>query len=110
MSNYFTALARLLKHEGGYAAEDNGRGAVNFGITQKTYDDLCYPARKGWPLAVKDLVRPQVEEFYYEEFWVKSRANRIGNDAVASLVFELAANAGLGHSAKWLQEAVGARP
>lgn len=107
MANFMTAIVRLIKHEGGYAAQDNGRGAVNFGITQKTYDELGWATRKGWPLTVKDLKRPQAEEFYYEEFWCKSRANKIDNESLASLLFELSVNCGLGRAARWLQEAVG---
>ncbi len=107
MSDFQSAVAVLLKHEGGYAPADNGRGAVNFGVTQKTYDDLKYPERvSGWPKTVKDLTKEQAKLFYYEQFWTAMRCGAIGDSRLATLVFSLGVNCGARTALKWLQEAV----
>lgn len=108
MSDFQTAITILLKHEGGYNPSDNLRGAANFGITQKTYDELKYPARvSGWPVAVRDLTKEQAKLFYYEQFWTANRCGAIEDPKLATLFFSLGVNCGLGRAARWLQEAVG---
>lgn len=114
MANWETSIKRLLEEEGGFAAQDNKNGAVNFGITQKTYNSLKYPGSSkhnfSWPEEVKDLTIPLAKVFYYHEFWLPSGASKIISDRLAFTLFTLSVNIGLGRPTRWLQYLVGTTP
>lgn len=113
MADFTEAMAVVFKHEGGFAPEDNGRGAVNFGITQATYDGTGYsrrPALEGWPAKVANLTPAQAKVWYKECYWAPRRLDQIDDQRLAVLVFSLALNTegpGGRRAVRWLQEAVG---
>jgi lysozyme family protein len=94
MSSFGEAAEVLLKHEGGFAPEDNGRGAVNFGITQKTYEASGYAAmsRAGWPSTVKNLTTEQAKAWYRQCYWDPRSLGAIDNQRLANLLLNLAVN------------------
>lgn len=110
------AFEMLLAHEGGYAPQDNGRGAVNFGVTQLTLDDIRQHGG-GWaelPADVKDLTRPQVFDIFRDAFWFQSGAGKLKDQRLATAYSNLyyqtsPAFGGISNATKALQRAVGAR-
>lgn len=92
-----SAVATVLKHEGGYAANDGNTGApVNFGINQKANPDID----------VKNLTREQAIAIYRERYW-----NAINGDTLApelqGTALDAAVNQGPGNARKWLSESGG---
>lgn len=101
-----TALPLVLKYEGGYVndPDDNG-GATNKGITQRVYD--AYRLKKGLEVqSVKHITNTEVEEIYYDEYWVRGRCNDLPNK-VAVAHFDTCVNSGIKRGSKILQKAAG---
>lgn len=105
------AFEVLMKHEGGYAKEDNDRGPVNFGVTQKTLDGIR--ARGGawlqFPMDVKDLTRAQVFDIFRDVYWHPSGAWKIADQRLATAYSNMFYNAWTA-ATKALQRAVGVKP
>jgi len=104
-SNFESALAHVLKSEGGYVnnPKDPG-GMTNLGCTKTTWEEFV-----GHPVSEADmrgLTPADVAPLYKRKFWDKVS----GDDLPAGLdyaVFDAAINSGPGRAAKWLQEVVG---
>ena len=104
-SNFESALAHVLKSEGGYVnnSKDPG-GMTNLGCTKTTWEEFV-----GHPVSEADMrgLKPaDVAPLYKRKFWDKVS----GDDLPAGLdyaVFDAAINSGPGRAAKWLQEVVG---
>lgn len=75
--------------EGGYAANDNGRGAVNRGLTQKTWDGIRArsPQWHVYPESVGDLSREHMFGIYRDTLWAESGAFRIEDQKLAEAYF-----------------------
>ena len=105
------AFEVLMKHEGGFAPEDNGRGAVNMGVTQLTLDGIR--ARGGYwlklPENVKDLTRGDVFSIFRDCYWHPSGAWRINDQRLATAYSGMFFNAWTA-ATKALPPAVGAQP
>lgn len=105
------AFEVLIEHEGGYAPEDNGRGAVNMGVTQLTLDGIR--ARGGYwlrlPENVKDLTRGDVFGIFRDCYWHPSGAWRINDQRLATAYSSMFFNAWTA-ATKALQRAVGVQP
>lgn len=87
-------LAQILKSEGGYVENDNGSPS-NKGIKKETYD--AYRKKKGLPLQeVSKITDEEVKDIYYNEFYLKSGADKIKDVRLAFYVFDTAVNCGLG--------------
>lgn len=105
-SSFGAALARVLRHEGGYSDHpaDPG-GPTQKGVTQRVYD--AYRARKTLPArSVRLLEDAELTEIYRRQYWDAVRAD----DLPAGLdyaVFDAAVNSGPAQAAKWLQRAAG---
>lgn len=97
MANFELAMNGLLGEEGGFAPEDNGRGPVNRGITQRTLDE-CWLAFKGMckklglPKKVREFTRANTFDFYRAFFWNPIRADEIEDQLLAELVFQMSVN------------------
>ena len=94
---FSAAVERVLKHEGGYNANDGNTGApVNFGINQKANPDID----------VKNLTREGAVELYRKRYW-----NAIGGDslppAIQGTALDAAVNQGPSNANKWLAESGG---
>lgn len=104
-SNFDTALAAVLHHEGGFVnhPKDPG-GMTNLGCTKKTYEEWV-----GHPVdeqTMRNLKPADVAPLYKAKYWDKVR----GDDLPAGVdyvVFDAAINSGPGRAAKWLQACVG---
>lgn len=98
MASFDEAIEVILDDEGGYAPQDNGRGAVNMGITQKTLDMhwIQFPSvceSIGLPRKVEGLTKQKSIDFYRQFFWLPW-FNSISSQAVANVLFTLAVNRG----------------
>lgn len=105
-SSYSAALARVLRHEGGFSDHpaDPG-GPTQQGVTQRVYD--AFRARKGQAQrSVRQLEEGELREIYRRQYWDAVRAD----DLPAGLdyaVFDAAVNSGPAQAVKWLQRAAG---
>ena len=113
-SSFDAALARVLRHEGGYSNHPSDRGGVTLdGIIQRVYD--AYRDRKG--LKRRPLT-PQMrgtsdwederDEIYRRNYWNLSRCDELPV-GVDYATYDGSVNSGVGQSAKWLQRAVGVK-
>ncbi len=84
----------VFEREGGYVNHPADKGGpTNMGITQTTYDVY----RKGKGLGtkdVKDLTKEEATDIYYENYYVKSGADKIKDPRLAMCVFDWAVNSG----------------
>ena len=92
-----TAVAIILRHEGGYVndARDPG-GETNFGICKRSYPDED----------IRNLTEARAKEIYRRDYWNKCKCDDLP-DEVRLLVFDAAVNQGTGAAVKMLQKAVG---
>lgn len=106
-SSFEAALARVLRHEGGFSNHpaDPG-GPTQQGVTQRVYD--AFRARAGQSVrSVRLLDEAELRTIYRRQYWDAVR----GDDLPPGLdyaVFDAAVNSGPAQAAKWLQRAVGA--
>lgn len=101
-----TALPLVLKYEGGFVNDPDDRGgATNKGVTQKVYD--FYRVKKGLEKqSVKFISNSEVENIYYNEYWVPAKCNELSNK-VAVAHFDTCVNSGIKRGSKILQKAAG---
>jgi lysozyme family protein len=105
-TNFETAIALVLEHEGGYInhPRDPG-GATNFGVTQAVYD--AYRKNNGQPKqSVKFITTAETRAIYKFQYWDRVQGDLlpIGLDYA---VFDFAVNSGVGRAAKYLQAVLG---
>lgn len=86
---YPPAFELVCQLEGGYAANDNARGPVNCGLTQKTWDGIRArsPQWQVYPEQVGDLARDHLFSIYRDSFWLDSGAFRIEDQRLAEAYF-----------------------
>ncbi len=106
MTAFDTALAFVLKREGGFVNDprDNG-GATNLGVTRGTWSSWI-----GKPASVDDikaLTPAKVAPLYKAWYWAPVKGDELPG-AVALCLFDFAVNAGPSRAAKLLQGVVGA--
>jgi lysozyme family protein len=106
--NYPTALAAVLRYEGGYSNHpaDPG-GATMKGVTQATYD--AWRSKHGLShQSVRSISQDEVEQIYRRDYW-----DRIHGDDLPSgldlCVFDYAVNSGPSRAARALQKVLGVR-
>lgn len=94
MNLFDTAVAFVLRHEGGYSQDlaDPG-GETNWGISRRAYPDL--------PIAL--LTREEAINIYRRDYWMRMRCDELPGQ-VALLVFDAAVNQGPDAAVKMLQE------
>ncbi|MBK6781139.1 MAG: hypothetical protein IPG75_16600 [Gemmatimonadetes bacterium] len=103
------ALAVVLEREGGYVHDpaDPG-GETNHGVTAQVY--ARWRQRRGLPPRSVRLIQPaEVAAIYDADYWDPVRGDellRLGF-GVALVVFDFAANAGVGRATRLLQRTVG---
>jgi lysozyme family protein len=106
VSRFDLAIGPLLKNEGSaYVPEDHGRGASRWGVTLKSYRELCPSAQTA---DIHELGREQAIAFYQRMFWDRYNLALIEEQAVANKVLDLAVNCGPGTAIRILQRAIGA--
>ena len=105
-SRFAVCLAFVLQAEGGFVDNpaDPG-GATMHGVTQAVYD--AYRAKLGLdPRSVALIADSEVSDIYQSEYWTPICGDQLPV-GVDLCVFDFGVNSGVGHSAKYLQEAVG---
>lgn len=97
MSNFDTAIARLLGNEGGYSNNpaDPG-GETQWGISKRSYPKLN----------IKGLTRAQAIELYHRDFWSAIDGDNIPF-CVGFQLLDFAVNSGTSTALRILQRAVG---
>ena len=113
LNNFEKSLDLILKDEGGFTSDvrddgnklpDGRAGSTNLGVTQANWE-----AYVGHPVTwndMKALTREKVAPFYKRKYWDMVRGDELPN-GVDYMAFDFAVNAGVGRSAKLLQQAVG---
>jgi len=100
MADFEKALKRTLDFEGGYSNDPNDSGLETFcGISRKYWPDWS-----GW-VAIDGLkthgakilpgdptLRPQVIEFYRDNFWLPIHGDEIESQEIADMVFDCSVN------------------
>lgn len=96
MTPFQIALNFTLRWEGGYVHhEKDPGGATMMGITQATYDGW----RQGKGLSkqpVKSISQDEVEQIYYENYWLRAGCDQTEPLALAVSIFDMAVNSGVG--------------
>lgn len=91
------ALARVLRHEGGYVCDPRDPGGeTKWGISKRSYPTLD----------IKALTREDAAAIYRRDFWHVLKADTLP-PAVAFQVFDLAVNSGIGTAIRLYQRALG---
>lgn len=97
MARFEDVIGSTLQHEGGYVNNpaDPG-GETNFGITKRDHPDVD----------IRNLTVDGAKSIYREEYW-KPWMGEILSQVVASKVFDMGVNMGIGTAVKILQKALG---
>lgn len=89
MAEFSKSIETLLRHEGGFATNDNGRGAVNWGWTSQTLAGL------GEPSTVEDvrrMSRDRAIHLYRVYYWGPLQLDEIKEQRLATLILSMAVN------------------
>lgn len=101
-------LPLVLRHEGGYVNDPDDRGgATNKGITQGVYD-VYRRAKKLSPRPVKEIDDKEVEEIYFQNYWLDGMCDRLPF-ALGIVHFDFCVNAGITQAFRSLQRVVGTK-
>jgi lysozyme family protein len=107
-TNFVSALASALKHEGGFVNHPNDPGGMtNLGVTKKVWEEWV-----GHPVdekTMRALTPEQVAPMYKTKYWDKIRGDDLPT-GVDYVVFDAAINSGPGRAVKWLQACVDVDP
>lgn len=107
-ANFESALAAVLKHEGGFVNHpDDPGGMTNLGVTKKVWEE--WVGHNVDEKAMRALTPAQVAPMYKAKYWDKIRGDDLP-EGVDYVVFDAAVNSGPGRAAKWLQACVGVDP
>ena len=96
------ALKFTLQWEGGYSNHPYDKGGpTNKGITQRTYDAYCKSKLKT-NRPVKMIKDFEVEDIYYNDYWLRSSCNIYPID-IAIALFDWSVNSGINCAARNLK-------
>lgn len=96
-TDWDSAIAFVLKSEGGYTVDPNDHGGeTNFGISKRQY-----PHEN-----IKDLTEERAREIYRNDYWQACRCDELPSP-LAIAVFDAAVNQGDGAAKRMLQIALG---
>jgi lysozyme family protein len=106
-ANWQHSFKLMLASEGGYAdlshLGDTG-GMTNLGVTKRVWE--AWVGRESNEKEMRSLTKEMVEPLYKRKFWDACRCDDLPS-GIDYLVFDMAVNAGVGRSAKLLQQCVG---
>jgi lysozyme family protein len=93
------ALEKTLKYEGGYVADDAGKGPSNFGINKSANPDVD----------VKNLTKEKARELYKKRYWdaIGGDALAAKDPALATIAFDTAVNMGVSKANQLVTQAKG---
>jgi lysozyme family protein len=103
--NFDSALAHVLKHEGGYVNHpaDPG-GMTNLGVTKRVWEE--WVGHDVDEKTMRSLTPEMVGSLYKKKYWDKVKGDDLPS-GVDYVVFDAAVNSGPGRAAKWLQACIG---
>jgi lysozyme family protein len=97
-------IDNIIRREGGYVNHPADRGGpTNFGITQRAWS--AYIGRAASETEMRSITLPEAMEFYFQEYIVKPKFDKIHDPHLRELVIDAGVNHGPRHAAKWLQAA-----
>jgi lysozyme family protein len=112
MADFKIAWSLTSRNEGGQVNDPSDPGGNTYcGITQKNY-----PSWPGWAILARwpykyGQILPQLEEaveqFYVNNFWVPIWGDRINDQNIANITFDMAVNKGLVVAIEALQDSAG---
>lgn len=103
--NWETALAHVLRYEGGYVNHPSDPGGMtNLGVTKRVWEEWI--GRPATEADMRSLTPELVGPLYKKRYW-----DAVSGDLLPSgvdlCVFDCAVNAGVGRASKFLQQAAG---
>lgn len=97
MTDFETAFARAIGHEGGYVNDPTDPGGeTKFGISKRSYPHLH----------IAGLTLEKARDIYRQDFWNRLHMAQMP-DGVAFQLFDFAINSGIETAVRHLQRAVG---
>lgn len=114
MSNYEPALAYVLAREKGLEEQASDPGGItNRGITLRRLRETPPEKLRMYGISVyvnedtiRQLTLDQTAAFYKGEFWENAPFSKIGNQDIASYLFDACVNMGIAPGVKCLQRAI----
>jgi len=101
VSDFTTAIKRVLSHEGGYTNNPHDPGGeTNWGITSRT------AAKWGYKGDMHFLSREEAAQIYEKEYWQACSCDLLPF-SLAFQLFDAAVNSGPTQAIKWLQRSLG---
>lgn len=95
-TDWGTAIAFVLKEEGGYTLDPNDKGGeTNFGISKRRYPNED----------IKNITETRARELYQKDFWHELRCDELPSP-LSIAVFDAAVNQGEGAAKRMLQIAL----
>jgi lysozyme family protein len=93
------ALEKTLKYEGGYVADDAGKGPSNFGINKSANPDVD----------IKNLTKDKARELYKKRYWdaIGGDALAAKDPALATVAFDTAVNMGVNKAKQLVEQSKG---
>jgi lysozyme family protein len=93
------ALQKTLKYEGGYVADDAGKGPSNFGINKSANPDVD----------IKNLTKDKARELYKKRYWdaIGGDALAAKDPALATIAFDTAVNMGVSKASQLIAQSKG---
>ena len=93
------ALQKTLKYEGGYVADDAGKGPSNFGINKSANPDVD----------IKNLTKDKARELYKKRYWdaIGGDALAAKDPALATVAFDTAVNMGVNKAKQLVEQSKG---
>jgi len=104
-SNWPTAFAEMIRHEGGYVNhKDDPGGMTNLGVTKATWEN--WTGKPADETVMRGLTRDMVAPLYKARYWDAVKGDDLPS-GVDYAVFDIAVNSGPRKAAMILQEAIG---
>jgi lysozyme family protein len=104
-SNWDRSFELMLASEGGYGNHPSDPGGMtNLGVTKRVWEE--WVGRESNEKEMRSLTKEMVKPLYKRKFWDACRCDDLPA-GIDYLVFDMAVNAGVGRSAKLLQQCVG---
>jgi lysozyme family protein len=93
------AFQKTLKYEGGYVADDAGKGPSNFGINKSANPDVD----------IKNLTKDKARELYKKRYWdaIGGDALAAKDPALATIAFDTAVNMGVNKAKQLVNQSQG---
>jgi len=109
MANFEESLEHVLKNEGMAFTDDpiDRGGATHMGITLRTYSEFL--GRQGTVDELKAMTRLEAATVYHKLYWAKMKLDLVMDNNIATTIFDIGVNMGVGYAVKFAQESAGVR-